>query len=313
MRKIKGRRLRPNNTQNLRAAKSIHYLLESGSLVDMRAAKQVTTEHLKYHWDFYSELARQRNPIEDKIKNALIQTCIPYEIQHWQRAVKYKYSLHPLSVMGSLVFIGGRFNTGKGVNSEVPNFPGLYLALDKETALQEHLGQEPVPKGSELSALDIALTNPASETIVSISGKIDKVFDLTNADNLNPFIDLIKNFKISKNLKLTARQLNITCPEIIKTSKKLLETLLCCEWRQLPSNYDVPANSQIFGHLIYSAGIEGILYPSKFTNKPCLVIFPRNFSETDSYVILDDEAPHIDVPKRIDNQNWRITELDILF
>ncbi len=82
------------------------------------------------------------------------------------------------------------------------------------------------------------------------------------------------------------------------------------DWRQQPSNYDVPSNSQIFGHLVYSSGIEGILYPSKLTRKPCLVVFPRNFYGTDSYVMLDDETPHPKIPNRIDSSNWRISELN---
>jgi hypothetical protein len=99
-------------------------------------------------------------------------------------------------------------------------------------------------------------------------------------------------------------------PGIVKTAGKLHETLLHHDWRQLPSNYDVPANSQIFGYLVYSSGIEGILYPSKLTGKPCLVIFPRNFVETDSYIALDDETPLPKVPNRIDASNWRMSELD---
>jgi hypothetical protein len=99
-------------------------------------------------------------------------------------------------------------------------------------------------------------------------------------------------------------------PEIVKTADKLCETLLQHDWQLLPSNYDVPANSQIFGHLIYLSGIEGILYPSKFTGKPCLVLFPRNFVGTDSYIILDDETPHPKIPSRIDSSNWRISELE---
>jgi hypothetical protein len=167
-------------------AKGVTYLLESGSIKDIRRAKEVTNELLKYHWTYYSELARQRNEIQNKIQQAVIQTCIPYELNHWQRAVKYKYGLHPFSTVGSLSFIGGRFNTGKGVNTEVPHFSGLYVAENKDTALQEHLGQE---KHNQLTPREVALTNPASETIVSISGKIDKVFDLTDAKNLLPLVE----------------------------------------------------------------------------------------------------------------------------
>lgn len=139
---------------------------------------------------------------------------------------------------------------------------------------------------------------------------MDKVFDLTVADNLKPFVELIKNFKLSNELKDAARKLRVTNPGVVKDVDSLRETLLCRDWRQLPTNYDIPSNSQIFGHLIYSAGIEGILYPSKFTSKLCLIVFPRNFVGTDSYIMLDDEVPHPKVPKRIDGVNWRVSELN---
>lgn len=308
MKKRQGRRASINRPKSPKH--SVQYLLEVGTLSGMRAAKQAMTDLLRYHWNYYSELARQRNEIQDQIKQALIQTCNSYELKKWQRAVKYKYGLHPLSIVGSLTFIGGRFNTGAGVNTEVPTFPGLYLAKDKDTALQEHLGQEAVPSNSKLTPREIALTNPSSETIVSVSGRLDKVFDLTNPENLTPFIELIKNFKLSPQLLLAAKKLKMESPGVVKTTDMLYEHLLHHDWRNVPSNYDVPANSQIFGHLVYSAGIEAILYPSKLTEKPCLVIFPRNFVGTDSYIGLDDETPHPEVPSRIDASNWRISELE---
>ena len=288
-------------------ARTVSYLLESSSIKDIRKAKELTNELLKYQWIYYSELARQRNEIQDKIQQAVIQTCIPYELNHWQRAVKYKYGLHPFSTVGSLSFIGGRFNTGKGVNTEVPHFSGLYIAENKDTALQEHLGQV---KHDQLTPREVALTNPASETIVSISGKIDKVFDLTNEENLLPLIELIKDFKFSAEFKTFSKKLGFASLQIIKTPELLIQTLLTPDWRQLPSNYDIPANSQIFGHIIQQAGIEGILYPSKLTTCLCLAVFPKNFVGTDSYLKLDDEAPHEKVPVRIDASNWRVCDLE---
>lgn len=282
------------------------HLLESGTVDGLREAKNITQKLLNFHWNYYSELARQRNVIQDQIQEALIQTCISFEITNWQRGVKYKYGLHPLSTVGSLTNIGGRFNTGVYVNTEVPSFPALYIAKNKDTALQEHLGQIP---NDLLSPREMALTNPASETIVSISGKFDKVFDLTNEKGLDPFLKLIKKFKLSKELKVRAYELGEPNPETIKTVKKLLDSLLMPAWRDYPSRYDVPANSQIFGHLVYTAGLEGILYPSKFTNEPCLVLFPKNFVGTDSYIQIDDETPHAKVPIRIDGTNWRLSEM----
>lgn len=303
------RKIRKSRSQPKFLKRTVQYLLENGTLADIQNAKQVTAEHLKCQWNYYSELARQRSAIQDQLRQALIQTSISYELRNWQRAVKYKYGLHPLSTVGSLSFIGGRFNTGLGVNPEVPSFPGLYLAQDKDTALQEHLGQEATGLGFKITPREQALTNPGSETIVCVSGKLDKIFDLTKADNLIPFIELIKKFKLSKELIASANKLNVVIG-IVKTAKALFETLLRPDWREFPSNYDVPSNSQIFGHLVYSSGIEGILYPSKFTKTPCLVIFPRNFVGTDSFVMLDDDVPHPKVPRRLDALNWRVSELD---
>ncbi len=207
MKKHQGRKVSSSRNKPKFRKGSVQYLLEAGTLADMRTAKQITAALVKYQWDYYAELAHQRNAIQEKIKEALIQTCIPYELLKWQRAVKYKYSWHPLSTVGSLTFIGGRFNTGSGVNTEVPTFPGLYLAQDKDTALQEHLGQELMPQNSKLTAREIALTNPSSETIVSVNGKFDKVFDLTQVENLQPFFDLIKNFKLSNELKSICKKI----------------------------------------------------------------------------------------------------------
>jgi hypothetical protein len=290
--------------------KNVKFLLESGTLSDIQAAKQKASDLLKYHWNYYSELARQRSIIQDELKAALIQKSVSYEFKKWQRAVKYKYGLHPLSTIGSLSTIGGRFNTGANVNPEIRSFPGLYIAKNKDTALQEHLGQEATIPSSKLNARELALTNPTSEVIVSVSGNLDKVFDLRDDNNLIPFLKLIRNFSLSKELIKLSRELMEQEPCIVKTKKMLLNTLLDPKWRVMPTCYDVPSNSQIFGHLIYMAGIEGILYPSKFTNIPCLAIFPRNFSATESYIAMDDEIPHPNVPKKIDGTNWRLSEMD---
>lgn len=289
---------------------SVEYLLEKGTLNDLRRAKQAAKERSKFQWHLYSELALQRNAAQDQIQLALTQTCTPFEFKNWQRAIKYKYALHPLSALGSLNFVGGRFNTGISVNNEVPSFPGLYIAKDKDTALQEHLGQQNPQKDSRLTPRELALTNPASEVIVSVSGKLDKVFDLINADNLEPFIEIIKNFKLPKELIDSALSLKIPKPRMLKTTKEVLDDLLRPDWRLSPTLYDVPSNSQIFGYLISSMGIEGILYPSKFTGQPCLAIYPRNFNGTDSYISLDDEAPNPKVPLKIDMSNWRVSEMD---
>jgi hypothetical protein len=69
--------------------------------------------------------------------------------------------------------------------------------------------------------------------------------------------------------------------------------------------FDVPSTSQIFGQLAIDAGIEGIVYPSKFTNKNCLVIFPQNFEKNSkSFIQLDDTAPKGIITSRLDPKIW---------
>lgn len=248
------------------------YILETGSLQELIATKQRTKALTKYAWNEHSELARQRSLAANEIKQALIQTCHEYRFNNWQRGVKYKYGLQPLSTVGSLTYLGGRFNTGNAVNTEIPVFPALYIASNKDTALQEHLGQS-MSSVSDLTAREFALINPASETIVSISGKLDKVFDLTNLDNLIPFVDIVKSFEFSKALKTEARHLGFREPSVIKTPMQLLEHLQLNDWRRIPGLFEIPAPSQIFGHLIQAAEIEGI-YPKhlklrEFRKKSC--------------------------------------------
>lgn len=62
-------------------------------------------------------------------------------------------------------------------------------------------------------------------------------------------------------------------------------------WRAWCMQFDIPANCQIFGQLVASSGIEGILYPSKFSKKKnCLAIYPQNF-DSSSYVAIEGDMP----------------------
>jgi hypothetical protein len=286
----------------------VTYILEQGSLRDLNRAKKRTDVYLEYYWKHYSELAYQRSLIEDDLRQALNESCTrDFEFERWQRAVKYKYSLDPLSTVGSVSDLGGRFNTGEGVNQNLPQFPALYLAADKDTALQETLGQVLV-EGSDLSPRELALTNPQSETIVSVSGRLEQVFDVGKIVSLRRFVNLIKGFKLSRDVLKLARDLGLGAPEIVTKPSLLRKTLLEDNWRALPRWFDVPSNSQIFGHLVFTAGIEGIIYPSKLTGQECMCIFPRNFAGTSSFVEIDDPAPAGVKATRLDDSNWWVSE-----
>jgi hypothetical protein len=55
---------------------------------------------------------------------------------------------------------------------------------------------------------------------------------------------------------------------------------------------------------VANAGIEGILYPSKFTNKKCLAIYPQNF-DSQSFIIVDGDAP-VGATSRLDANGWTL-------
>lgn len=149
--------------------------IESGLIADIRASKARYEQLIQFHWECYSELAFLRNRVYDSLKSSLRERATPFEFSKWQRAVKYRYSLDPLSTKGSLVDPGGRFNIGAIDTARYPVFPALYLASDKGTALAELLGRD--KPGSLLGAEELALTKPDSVTAVSVSGKLESALD----------------------------------------------------------------------------------------------------------------------------------------
>lgn len=304
--KINTKRRKPTNTDkkaNQKKRRKIKIsILEQSSISDIELTRNAVESERDYYWKERAELAAQRNSIQEEIKMALISASAPYEFNRFQRAFRWKYSNKPLSTEGSRNGIGGRFNIGSKLNPELPSFSGLYLAEDQDTALQELLqSKEKNRKG--FNPYEIVLANQNSISIVSISGRFDKMFDLTITKNLTEFVKLIKGFKISSDLLRLRKKLNIQDPHLITTNSALKKNLLDSNWQLNSALYDIPSNSQIFGHLIYNAGIEGIIYPSKYTGRSCAVVFPKNFKGTDSFITLDDDAPSAEICIRVDANN----------
>ncbi len=244
---------------------------------------------LRYYWNFYNDLAYQRHKIADQLYQALLETTTrPYEFKEWQRQVRYKYSLTPLSPKGSLIEPGGRFNIPTMNPEQIPPFPALYIAENKETVLQEAGQKEKAPKG--LSALDLALVKKESISIVAVNGRLESIIDLHEPKRLQPFLNLIKKFSISQEIVRAAKEIEIAPPKIARSLHSFIDSLLEPNWRAWCMQFDIPANCQIFGQLVANAGIEGILYPSKFTKKKCLAIYPQNF-DLDSFVAIEGERP----------------------
>ncbi|MFC1484129.1 RES domain-containing protein [Candidatus Neomarinimicrobiota bacterium] len=228
----------------------------------------------------------------------------PFKFTKWQRVVPYRYALEPLSVKGSVLPFGGRFNIGDINNIVFTPFPALYIAKDKLTALQESLCQKINP-GKEQKALEFALLTPTSTTNVSISGTINTIINLDHAKRLQAFVDVIQNFQVSESLVRSAKIIKLPPPDLVRTVESLLDSLGFDEWRNWPTQLGVPHPSQIFGQIVMECGIEGIHYRSKFSGKRCLVIYYQNFTEENgSFVKLDDKAPQATSETRIDAEVW---------
>jgi len=134
--------------------------LESGRVSDIVKSKKLYEDLVEFHWRYYFELAFQRKKIRDELNASLRDAAASFEFSQWQRIVKYKYSLDPLSATGSLSDPGGRFNIGAIDTTRYPMFPALYLAADKGTALAEVLGRE--KDVGSLTPEELALTKPDS-------------------------------------------------------------------------------------------------------------------------------------------------------
>ena len=307
--KKKNRKLKRKKNLNLQTEER-PYLLESDNLADMKEKKKNNNNLLEYQWLFFSELEYQRNQSYNTIQEALILSCTKnFPFKNWQRTVKWKYGRKPLSTVGSNNFSGQRFNMGKDINRSINSFPALYLAKDKDTSLQEVFGKTQSNTNiNNLSSQQLALTKPDSEVTISVSGQLDTIIDIRNSKTLSKFVEVIKTFKISQRIKILAKKLKQPTPKIGKTNKQLWNSLLEKNWSYFPTQFDIPSDSQIFGKLVCSVGIVGIIYPSIYTKKPCLAIFPCNFDNTDSYIELDDETPDKKMTKKFDSNNWTLLE-----
>ncbi len=155
-----------------------------------------------------------------------------------------------------------------------------------------------------MSPMEVALTNSQSISVLSVSGKLESILDLTKKGSLSEFLKIISTFKLSPQLRKEAKRLKIEDPQIVGTENLLIKTFMDPNWRAFPQVVDVPANSQIFGQIIRSAQLCGVLYGSKFNDAKCLALFPKNFKDTSSFIKLDDEVPDTKILNHIDSSNW---------
>lgn len=285
----------------------IYHELERISHKELKSYQKRLTDLNTYLREHYQYFAEQRKNVFDSLKDAIRGNCDAYQFKYYQRTTSFKYSLNPLSARGSVQSEGGRFNIGN-ISPNLPKFPALYLAKDKETAIKEAYQIGTMGNNQGLSNKDLALMNENSLCIIAVNGSLEQVLDLNDKDNLKNFFEVIKHIKLPKALLNKAKKLNVNPYPEIKSLMELYNTIFEENYKIHSSLFDLPSNSQILGHIAFEAGIHAIKYPSKFTGKNCLAIYPENFEFSDSYVQLNlDEVPPSmpGTDRRMDKESYR--------
>lgn len=75
--------------------KSVSILLEQGSLKSLKEANDLMNDQVRFNWNLYSELARQRNGLYDELVAVISRSSKSgFKISNWQRAIKYCFSTY---------------------------------------------------------------------------------------------------------------------------------------------------------------------------------------------------------------------------
>lgn len=261
-------------------------LLEIFSDHDLLAWRAQGEDIQKYHYLWYYELESQRASMQAQILEALSTVPgISIDLAGWGRSVTYKYSATPLSCVGSLKWVGGRFNYGIDIDStRFQPFPALYLAEDMETGLREMQGLTRETTRAGLTASELNLCAKDGVAWIAVSGKVSNIFDLTHALGLTGIVRILSKFKISKRVRDAEKRLRANPLKLVATAEHLFESIMTESWREFPSLVGTPSNSQLLGHLLSLAGFEGVLYSSSRNGKKNLALFTRQFKNSASIV-----------------------------
>jgi hypothetical protein len=153
-----------------------------------------------------------------------------------------------------------------------------------ETGLREMQGLTRDNTRNGLNSGELNLCARNGVAWVSVSGKESNIVDLTRSGSLEGVAKIISTFKLSKAVRDVEKKLSIAPLRLIATAEELFNSFMLENWREYPTIVNTPANSQLFGHLLSIAGFEGALFSSTRTRNKNLVLFPRQFKNSASFV-----------------------------
>lgn len=284
--------------------------LDSFTEADIEYWHTRSVDARRYGNAVYFDLEKQRVAHHDELVSAVRNAGgIEVPICDWVRITDYQWCLAPLSPIGSLKRIGGRFNIGEDLDLRAKPFPALYIAHDTDTAMFEYFGGP--PSSTALSSHEMMLRRSTSFTTFIIDGQLENVFDLRDYSKLTEFASIIRKFTLTKETRDIARKCSLPPRALMRSPRLMQEKILEAskDWRVEPLMADIPATCQIFARYIEAAGYEGLLYPSQQGGTLCLAIYPRNFTGSNSYLAVRD-PPAGTTCIRLDRANLCLEGID---
>lgn len=250
----------------------------------------------------YFALVPERRRVKTALIAALHQAdCPPFEFDQWYRTVTFQYSHSPLSCAGSMLGIGGRFSAGADLDENtLAPWPTLYIAQDHETAFREKYQLPSTAKLEGLSPEELALQPVGSHSSLRVRGRLHRVFDMTRPERLAPMAKILAEIKMPQRAQALKKKLKASGTRMINSPGDLWRAVLEYNWRQLPVQFGLPSQSQIFAQLVRDAGYEAILYPSTKSEGLCLAVFADKLQDA-SYVELQDPSPAYVEQPRLDS------------
>ncbi len=277
------------------------------NLVQSSDSTKQIKEKIAFKYKFYSELVQKRSVLQKEIKASLVSKIQVFPFNDWWRLTTTKYSMDPINASGSYKNpIGGRFNVGQIDTTNTDKFvtfPALYLAKTKQTAIKEVY--PPIKKKCSLSSMELMLSSKEANAFFKVRGEV-RVLDIDSPNNLTAFVKVIKKITIDADTEKEALRLSEPNPQTVQTVKELKRALYSTNWKNFISIYDDPPPSQIFGQIVRSSGIEGLLYSSIHSQNKhdckCLALFLENFEDSASFVeVIDSDISK----KRIDQNTFK--------
>jgi hypothetical protein len=260
-------------------------LLERLSAADIDLYQETEAKLKDFYLDEYYYYVSEREKRSTQITEALNKKTSRFEFSDYYRCVHTQYNDRPLSSAGSRISaVGGRFNFGR-INDSSPTFPALYIGENARVARLE-MRQVDEQKPNQISFEDF---RGVSLSDYRVHGVLNNIIDITDVDNLKPFLKVIAKIEASPRLNDEAIRAGLTRMSTISTMKELKDALLHPNWRLSVTRFSIPSNPQSFGGLVRAAKIEGIRYQSKFRTGCCLAIFPENLGPG-SFIQLSDKA-----------------------